>query len=99
MYFEPIATVRDLVFFIRGVYCVSSYPAHGPSDNDGFWEFAYRRYNRVPPPPHGWTPTGFAPLLLEQFGDKPLFEVCETIADLFMDWRLLNEPNDEAPLS
>jgi len=94
-FFEPIAMVRDLVFFLRGVDCGACYPAHGPADDDcGFWNYAYRRYDRVPPPENCWTPAGFAPFLLEEFGDKQLFEVCETIADLFRDWRQLNEANE-----
>src|SRR6476469_3602968 len=78
MYYEPMSTTRELVAFLRGVACGRT-PPHG----HGFADFAYflaHRFHRRPV-------VSFEQILLEQFGDQPLFEACEAIGDLVKEWR------------
>jgi hypothetical protein len=91
MFFEPTATVRDLAFFLQGTACGLAFPHHAVegAEEDGFWDFAFRRRN-CEPPKHGWKPNTIVTFLVEQFGDRPLFDACTEIADLFAEWRKLH---------
>jgi hypothetical protein len=90
MFFEPTSTVRDLALFLQGTACGMAFPHHTVQDEDGFWDFAFRRRGCEPPPKHGWKPDTIVTFLVEQFGDRPLYDACEKIADLFAEWRKLN---------
>lgn len=98
MYCEQIASVRDLVFFLSGVTMLPTRQHGGALDvigDSGFLKFAYQRYNR---PTRKVVCVGAtARFLLEVFGDKQLFDVCESIGDLMLDWRLTLESPGDGP--
>jgi hypothetical protein len=97
MFFEPTATVRDLAFYLQGVGCGLAYPHPAIEGDDEFWAFAFRKFDREPPPKRGMKPGVLVAFLVEEFGDRPFPEACDKIADLFTEWRKLHpaEVDDE----
>jgi hypothetical protein len=89
MYCSAIESGRDLIFFLRGACCGAIFPALGTASKEStetmiaFREYVYRRFNREPPQPGLWHEKEFLDLLLEQFGDKPVHEVCTEIGNIF----------------
>jgi len=86
MFFEPIQTTRDLICFVRG-YLSGTHPPFGAGVGSEFAVWLYRRHGRDVPKQLNMTSGDFATVLLEEYGDKPLFDVCEAIADLFREYR------------
>jgi len=93
MFFEPITTTRDLIFFVRGFFA-GAHPPFGKGIGDGFLTWLYERHGRTPPRQRNMVAHDFAKVLLEEYGDKPLFDVCEAIGDLFREYRALRPPDD-----
>lgn len=89
MYCSAIETGRDLIVFLLGACCGAIFPALGTSsensrqDTIAFREYLYHRFNREPPRSGLWHEKEFLDLLLDQFGDKPVHEVCTEIGNLF----------------
>jgi len=105
MYCSLIETGRDLIIFLRGACCGAIFPALGTSSKESteatiaFREYVYHRFNRVPPRRGLWHEKEFLDLLLEQFGDKPVHEVCTEIGSIFRGIREDARDSDCEPLS
>ena len=106
MYCGSIETGRDLIIFLRGACCGATFPALGTSNKESnrdtiaFREYLYHRFNREPPKPGLWHEKEFLDLLFDQFGDKPVHEVCTEIGNIFCGIRddaLNSEPESGAP--